>query len=431
MPSQTEKGNTLIKIIGWTAVNMLAMFFMGSLLLLSTAPAVLNNKTIYQIVDILNGISVLGGGVLIAICQWLFLRHLHPKINGGGWIWIISGVVSSIAVFTVVALSILGLGDYPTDKDNLFIIFLVISEQIICLSLIQGLFLYANKYKKALQWVVINIFGYGLVVILSAGLIYGSGYNFAILIVSLTLITIFITGVSGWGLSHVLESRDNDKIDNVIREVNPQTRNVYFFQANLENQNLSGQNFDGADFRKANLRRTILDNVSCLPAMKTQTSTSGLIFRILGFISALDGQFADNSGIPVRKTVRVPANFSGADLTGASLKGAKLIEADFSSAVLTGADLNGASLSNANMMDANLTNANLTDTDMRDAFLCRANLEGADLTGAKLEGVDFENANLKNAILYGVDLRETKYLSSANLEGADLRGAIMPEKNAL
>jgi hypothetical protein len=217
MIDQVEEHNILVELIGWVAFSMLAIFFIGFSIYFGSDPLLLhsiaNNEFVDQAIGIAGNISVLGGGVLIAGCQWMFLRHLLPQIHGGGWFWVASGVVSSISGFVVVAISMLGLGDYPTKTDYLFVTFLIVSEQLILLSIVQGLLLRLNTYNRVGQWVIINILGYGLAVIISYILIYRWAANFEALIALPALFIIFATCVSGWGLMRVLESHEGSQVD--------------------------------------------------------------------------------------------------------------------------------------------------------------------------------------------------------------------------
>ncbi len=396
MIEQIEIDNILGEIFGWVAFNMLAISFIGF--------------SIYFTSDLT--LSCLGGGVLIASCQWIFLRHLHPQIPVGVWGWVLfSDLASSMGAIVAVAILQLGLPDHPTATDVLLSTFLLVSIQMISLSVVQRLLLNAGKYKRVARWVFLNILGYGLAVIFLLISIQSGGGNFEAIVI-FTLSMILATGISGWAIVRCLEAGKYSKVDNSVQEVSQRNKNVYYFQANLENQNFRGQNFDGADFRKANLRMAILEDISCEPVSVT---TSGWVLWGLFFLS---------DGTPqVGNTKLKSTDFSGADLTGANLKQAKLREAIFRKAILRQANLTKATLVNAGLIEADLTNANLSYSDMRDAILYKTNLEGADLTGAILDGADLEGAYLKNAILHSVDLRKVKNLSSANLTGADLRQA--------
>jgi uncharacterized protein YjbI with pentapeptide repeats len=425
MIDQGEKNNILIKTIGWVAFNMLALVPIGFLIYFIPEPktlhSVVNNELIYQVIYTVATIFLFGGGVLIASCQWIFLRRLLLEITGGGRIWVISGLVSSVGGFVTgfMWFPLLGLGDYPTQIDSLFFVFFVVCGQMISLSIFQGLFLRANQYKKVGQWVILNIFGYSLTVVFSYSLIYRWTDNFAALIVLPTFCIMFATWFSGWGLIHVLESPKDNKVDNPVQESSPKNNQVHYFRANLENQDLHGQNFDGVDFREANLRMAILDDISGEPVKATKMG-SGWLSLLTSSTVGVEPFFVD---------AMKPSDFSKADLTGANLKRAKLRGAVFRNAILRNANLSNAILVNANLREADLSHANLSYADMTDSIFYKTNLEGADLTGAKLDGADFDGANLQNAILRNLDLQGVEYLDRANLTGADLSGAIMPEKD--
>ena len=426
MLEQPEESNAFIKIIGWITTNTIASFLIGVSVFFSLLPSISNSNIIRSIVNIWGGISFLGGGIVIAICQWIFLRRLQPKITGGGWVWMISGVVSSIGVSFITAFSVFALGDYPIHKDYVFFTILVISEQVILLSMVQGLILYANKYKKVLQWILLNVFGYSSAVVVSYNLTYKWTNDIGAISVlpMLALIMIFIITISGWGFIQILESHGNIVIDNsTTKKIVSKSRNLYFYQADLENKNLSGQILDGADFRKANLRMAILENASCEP-IKVKKYGEGCLFVLLDVL--LGGHSRLGTDFRFSKEEMKSTDFTEADLTGANLKQAKLHWAHFRNAILRQADLSNAQLVDADLSDADLTNANLSYSDMSNTLLCKTNLENADLTNANLAGANLDKANFKNAILKGADLRKVKYFDRADLTGADLSNALMP-----
>ncbi len=427
MVGSIEKNSALKELVGWVTINMLAMFFVGfSIFLPNILQVTGSNNTVYQIALLVATISTLGGGIIIALCQWIFLRRLLPKITGGGWAWVISGVIGSMGVFLVMACSILAMGDYPRQIDYLLFSVLVVAEQMIFLSLAQGLLLHANKYERVARTVLWGVFGYGLVAVFSTNLIFRWTDSLAAFIIVPVLLMTLPTGVSGWGLMHIRQARDDTQADNSIQETSPKYRRVNFVRANLDNQDLRGQNFDGADFRKASLRMAVLEEVSCEPIPVKKLHWGWLLVSLVTSSQRIAVEHGPMDPPTFREEMK-PANFSEADLTGANLKGALLRGAIMRKAILRNANLAQASLAKANLTKADLSNADLSYTDLSDGLLYNANLEGADLTGAKLDGADFEDANLKDAKLRDLDLRTVKYLGSANLAGADLSGTTMPE----
>jgi hypothetical protein len=100
----------------------------------------------------------------------------------------------------------------------------------------------------------------------------------------------------------------------------------------------------------------------------------------------------------------VPAELSGADLSGANLR-----EAHLTGAYLDSADLTDAHLDGADLTDAHLDGASLFGAHLNGAYLDSANLVGADLTGARLNGASLSDADLTGAIVHSADLSGTNF----------------------
>jgi len=106
------------------------------------------------------------------------------------------------------------------------------------------------------------------------------------------------------------------------------------------------------------------------------------------------------------------ADLSGANLSGADLSGADLLLTDFSDADFSGADLSVADLSGANLSNAKLQAASLPQTDLSGADLSKSDLSRTDLSGADLSKSDLSGANFSQA-----------YAAKANFTQANLSGA--------
>jgi uncharacterized protein YjbI with pentapeptide repeats len=426
MIEERQENNQLAEAIPWIAVNSVVIgtlsfsLYFGSDLNLTSS--ITDNAVIAQILSIVANISIVGAGILLALCQWIFLRHIIPPITGGGWAWVISGVVSSMGGLFVLPFAILNLGDYPKEMDYLFFSVLVISTQIIFLSFVQGLILNANKYKGVTRWILVHIVGYGLAVVIT---FYLWNDQVRSLIMPVVVLMTIVTAFSGREFIRTRASREDKKVESQTQQAISKTNHVYFVQANLENRDLHDQNFDGVDFRKANLRMANLEKISGEPA-QVRKMGPGCFSLILTILS--EGRGVEGMNYAFVKNEMKSTDFSGADLTGAKLNQAKLREANFTNAILRNADMFEASLVSASFNEADLRNADLSHADLSNAILYKTNLEGADLTAAKLQGTDFEGANLKNAILRNTDLRGVRYLDRADLSGANLTGALMPEK---
>lgn len=102
-------------------------------------------------------LSLFGGGFVITSIQWVSIRRFPQKIFGG--LWAASGLASSGAAFLVIALSVLGPGDYPTHEDIQFFYLLIIFENLIILGITQGfmrLLMDSWKIKRGTIWANIN-----------------------------------------------------------------------------------------------------------------------------------------------------------------------------------------------------------------------------------------------------------------------------------
>lgn len=161
MLEKTEKKNTTREIIGWVVANMLPTLFIYGSFSLSWSSTIASNAV---------ALSIFGGTILLAICQWIFLRHLNLKLTRSDWILI--GVASSVLGLCGSTTLVMGLGDYPTEKDNFFLSTQVICGQALTLNIIQGLILSANKYKRVSPWVIATIVGYVLAAVFSGGVIF-------------------------------------------------------------------------------------------------------------------------------------------------------------------------------------------------------------------------------------------------------------------
>src|SRR6185503_3509556 len=163
------ESNIFRDISSWVAVNMLAIFLIGSSYFYSSRhdrlPSILNNVFVDQALEIAENFLIFGGGVFIASCQWLFLKHLRPQISNGGWAWVLSGLGSSIPAFCVLGILFLGSGEYRIRLYDLLFSFLIVSVHMILLSIVQGFLLHRNQYNGVGPWVIINILGHGLIFI--------------------------------------------------------------------------------------------------------------------------------------------------------------------------------------------------------------------------------------------------------------------------
>ncbi|MCH9844981.1 MAG: pentapeptide repeat-containing protein [Alphaproteobacteria bacterium] len=105
-----------------------------------------------------------------------------------------------------------------------------------------------------------------------------------------------------------------------------------------------------------------------------------------------------------------------------NLKDFKLLNRDFSNAILNHENLQEKNLRKINLQNANLAQSNLQYANLFKADLRGANLVGADLRGANLQKADLRNATLKYTNLRHADLRHAD-LKNARLYLIDLRNA--------
>jgi uncharacterized protein YjbI with pentapeptide repeats len=115
-------------------------------------------------------------------------------------------------------------------------------------------------------------------------------------------------------------------------------------------------------------------------------------------------------------------SFLGSVFTECRMRPMKLVEVDFTLAVLGAADLRGVDLS-----DCRLREAGLVDTDMRKAVLRRADLSGARVQNAKFDEADLRAARVDptlwtTAALRGAKVDIEQALAYAAANGLDIHG---------
>ena len=247
------------------------------------------------------------------------------------------------------------------------------------------------------------------------------------------------------------------------------------------NARLKGVDLAGANLTAVTLTGADLSNVDLGSAVLTGVASGSIVGTPLGLPVdwILNGGYLIGPGANLRGAtigrlatsatgsfVQIPADFTGADLTGAvfdatlldgdPLTGAVIDRVDLSTAELTGVISGGLSGTPKLPTDwklvsgylagpgANLVGADLAGADLTGAQLTGANLTDADLTGAEVAGVGFFNAKLTGVRSFGLvgtpaslpmnwSLRgKSRYLagpgadlSGGNLTGDDLGGAAL------
>lgn len=115
-------------------------------------------------------------------------------------------------------------------------------------------------------------------------------------------------------------------------------------------------------------------------------------------------------------------SFLGSVFTECRMRPVKLVEVDFTLAVLGGADLRGVDLS-----DCRLREAGLVEADLRKAVLRGADLTGARLQNAKLDEADLRGARVDPTLWTSTALRGAKVdieqaMAYAAAHGLDIHG---------
>ena len=174
--------------------------------------------------------------------------------------------------------------------------------------------------------------------------------------------------------------------------------------------------YDGHDFSDDDLR--------CL-------STEHVIFTECDF-SGVDMSESEHVGSAFRNcTFRRSSlwhstfrhcSFLGSVFTECRLRPMKLVEVDFTLAVLGGADLRGVDLSECRMREASLVEA-----DLRKSVFRRADLSGARVQNARLDEADLRGARVDptlwtSAVLRGAKVDIEQALAYAAAHGLDIHG---------
>jgi uncharacterized protein YjbI with pentapeptide repeats len=174
--------------------------------------------------------------------------------------------------------------------------------------------------------------------------------------------------------------------------------------------------FDGHDFRDEDLSRLRTERV-----VFTECDFSGVDMSESEHVGSAFRNCTFRRASLWHSTFR-HCSFLGSVFTECRMRPLKLVEVDFTLAVLGGADLRGVDLSDCRMREASLVEA-----DLRKAVLRRADLSGARLQNIKLDGADLRGARVDptlwtSAALRGakVDIEQAMAYAAAN--GLDIHG---------
>ncbi len=204
MDTESTTGNRSTELVYWIAMNLLAMLLVGSLV--SAMSLMGTGSIINNVIAALGSAITLGGGLIPAFSQWLIIRRYSAE--GLGIFWVFAGAVSSIVSFPVIAISIMGLGNYPSTKDYLFFALLVISEHVIALSLVQGIIWWwkdSRKLTTAAPWVLIHLGGFTLIGYLAFQMTYTWVLLPGWMITTLGTLMALVFAASGYILARALE----------------------------------------------------------------------------------------------------------------------------------------------------------------------------------------------------------------------------------
>lgn len=171
--------------------------------------------------------------------------------------------------------------------------------------------------------------------------------------------------------------------------------------ADLHEVNLGDADLRGADLGDSNLSIANLSDANLGAANLFRANLNDADLRS----SNLSGVNASNATF-IRANLRLAdlsmADFSGADFCAADLRDSNFGAANFTNANFAGANLRGVSLRGANFSGANLSNVDLNGMDLSGMNLSGANLSGANLEYARLVNTDFSNAILNDCCVFGV-----------------------------
>ncbi|MCW2625403.1 pentapeptide repeat-containing protein [Mycobacterium sp.] len=174
--------------------------------------------------------------------------------------------------------------------------------------------------------------------------------------------------------------------------------------------------FDGHDFRDDDLRGLRTERV-----VFTECDFSGVDLAESEHVGSAFRNCTFQRASLWQSTFR-HCSFLGSVFTECRMRPMKLIEVDFTLAVLGGADLRGVDLSDCRMREASLVEA-----DLRKAVLRRADLSGARLQNAKLDEADLRGARVDPTLWTAAALRGAKVdieqaIAYAAAHGLDIHG---------
>jgi uncharacterized protein YjbI with pentapeptide repeats len=172
--------------------------------------------------------------------------------------------------------------------------------------------------------------------------------------------------------SKVLDSRNKETLQEMVRQGVPLYKMWTYRPANLSGIDLANGKLAGANLSKSNLSAANLIN-------------------------------ADLSGVNLQSANLNKSNLRDAVLSRANLDGASLLEADLGGVDApniraAGADFTGASLAGGNFSDSTLVDAVLVNTNLKGTMLSGSNLTSSNFFGTELSDANTQGANLSGIV---------------------------------
>lgn len=206
MRAHTDPYNRSTELMFWMILNLIAV---GVCTLATGGMGSIEGESLFDQIAVVGWILlVLGGPLFIALLQWISNRCM--KISRLGIFWVVTGFASSLLALIIVGISILDLGNYPTQTDYFFFAILVVSEHYVILGFVQGIWWWLREKgnaRRALLWVVIHAIGFTIVVFIAYHLIYTFSFNIFLAIASSLVLMAILFSISGMVL---LQAREQE-----------------------------------------------------------------------------------------------------------------------------------------------------------------------------------------------------------------------------
>lgn len=213
MIAQDEVISPLKKVVGWVAINLLAVVLFFVSLNLMENLLIPGQGFVTIVFD-------LSFGIFISAFQALFLRLSHIETPGSTWLWITSGFFSSIigalvnfGFLVVFMTQFSDATNLPTAWEiGVYYLGFIASTRLF-LGMVQSFILSRKRYKKAMDWFFINFIGYTLVIGAAISFIYSSplpqnASARSALMVLAAMLFAFVEIAGAWVFFRVLDTVD-------------------------------------------------------------------------------------------------------------------------------------------------------------------------------------------------------------------------------